>query len=97
MPYTNTISRNLLLACVLLPHPATAQMEMVLCTEPRPPFCLDDVHIDADALRRCAPQVDGFKRDMNRYLACVDDARLAAVKRGNKTIERWNELVRHHR
>ena len=91
-----TIGR-LLLASALLPHLAWAQSEMMFCTEPRVPYCLDAIHSDADDLRRCQPEVDAYKNDMTRYLACVDDARRQAVERGNRTIEQWNELVRRFR
>jgi hypothetical protein len=63
----------------------------MFCTEPRDPECPILGRFNSDfEFQMCKSEMEDYERKLNRYLSCLDDEKSDAIKKYNKSVERFN-------
>lgn len=79
---------GLALALGLITGTAAWAQGQIMCSRPLAPTCMDfdGTFQDASATARCREEIARYRRDMETYLACLQDEAASALKRVDEAL-----------
>jgi predicted ribosome quality control (RQC) complex YloA/Tae2 family protein len=83
-------------AAAILMASGAAQAQLLMCQEPRPPYCQDmfGPFNDRYDFQLCRDEIEAYRERVRRYIACLQDEQEEALRRLNRAIDAFNRRAR---